>query len=225
MTSGYQVQLNKFAPIKTTGLVPTLAAGNEITFLPKSNFKQYGKNSNIKIFFKTVTAVFKLAILIVIFTIPFAISSYNIIAPQSSYAASIEIQPPSIKSEEIIKLTNLERKKHNLNELKYSPQLARLAEIRIIDMKAQHYFSHTNPQGEGLRYFLKQIDYDYLIAGENLAINFYDNHEVVQAWMGSSSHKNNILNPLYKEIGVWHGIAEIGGKDRMIIAMILGRER
>lgn len=44
------------------------------------------------------------------------------------------------------------------------------------------------------------IPYQY--AGENLAINFYDTNDLIQAWLKSPSHKENLLNPNFEQTGI-----------------------
>jgi len=145
---------------------------------------------------------------------PQKINSYNLVI--NNYTQE------KIKYQEIIDLVNVERKKYNLNKLEFNSQLEKMANNRIIDMKNKHYFAHINPDNNGLKYFVEQVDYNYLIVGENLAMNYYDNSEVVQAWMESPSHKKNILKPSYSEIGIESGEIKINGKNKFVIAMILG---
>lgn len=190
--------------------------------------RNFSKQSlkKIKIFLYDSKTLLKLKIALSIFIICFSVFGlYTIIAPKHIYAASVEKDEETIKPNEIIKFINIERNKFNLPEIKYNSNLMQLAEIRIIDMKKQLYFSHVNPQGKNLKDFIKLVDYNYMIAGENLAMNYYNNEEVVQAWMESPTHRDNILRSNYNDIGISYGEVEINGKNKIIIAMILGRKK
>ncbi len=124
----------------------------------------------------------------------------------------------------IIKLSNIERRKTSVSELKENIKLKEIAERKINNMEKLQYFSHVGPNGEGLRSFLLNSDYNYLIAGENLAINFNSNESTFVAWMKSASHRNNILNPIFKDIGIAQEELLLNGRMTTITVMILGRE-
>ncbi|HEY4502080.1 MAG TPA: CAP domain-containing protein [Candidatus Paceibacterota bacterium] len=80
------------------------------------------------------------------------------------------------------------------------------AQAKAEDMAARGYFSHTGPDGESPWTWVARAGYDYVYAGENLAVRFDDSKEVVDAWMASPTHRANIVKPQYQEIGV--GLAE-----------------
>jgi len=107
-----------------------------------------------------------------------------------------------ITPEKIISLTNQQRQNQGLDLLKLNPSLSESAVRKAGDMFAFNYWSHNSPSGRTPWDFFKEVSYEYKIAGENLAKDFYDNESVVRAWMKSPSHKENILNPKYQEIGI-----------------------
>lgn len=80
------------------------------------------------------------------------------------------------------------------------------AQAKAEDMAAKGYFSHVGPDGEQPWVWLERAGYDYIYAGENLAVRFSDSKDVVDAWMASPAHRANIVKPQYQEIGV--GIAD-----------------
>ena len=55
---------------------------------------------------------------------------------------------------------------------------------------------------------IKNFGISYRTAGENIAKGQQTPEAVVKAWMNSSGHRKNILNPSFTEIGV--GYAEQG---------------
>lgn len=107
-----------------------------------------------------------------------------------------------ITPEVIVNLTNQERAKEHLSALKINQKLNESAQRKAGDMFAFDYWAHTSPSGRTPWDFFSEVGYDYKIAGENLAKDFYDNESVVRAWMKSPSHRENIINPRYEEIGI-----------------------
>lgn len=102
----------------------------------------------------------------------------------------------------ILSLTNEERLSANLNSLKASPTLDMIADLRADDLFANQYFEHESPDNKSASDLAKNLNYDYLLIGENLALgNFTDEAEIVSAWMDSPGHRANILNSRYTELG------------------------
>lgn len=102
----------------------------------------------------------------------------------------------------LIELLNEERESSGLEPLKENQVLNTAAVLKADDMLNKDYFAHTSPDGLSPWYFFQQAGYNYNMAGENLAIGFLDSSEVQQAWLDSPSHKANLLNENYKEVGI-----------------------
>lgn len=107
----------------------------------------------------------------------------------------------------IFKDINEIRKAANLTPLEFDIDLSRLSQQRSKDMVENNYFSHYDQDGEP--YFSVMItascDNPELTAmGENLEMNNHSDSsiEAVEAWMESEEHKDNILNPDWRSIGV-----------------------
>ena len=73
-------------------------------------------------------------------------------------------------------------------------------------MLAKGYFSHNTPSGQTPWDLITASGYNYITAGENLAVNFTQAENVETAWMNSPDHRANILNKSYQNIGI--GIAQ-----------------
>ena len=108
----------------------------------------------------------------------------------------------SITAEELINLTNSKRAEAGLSMLTVNPVLSQAAQAKGADMVAKNYWAHTSPDGLTPWTFFKQADYKYLYAGENLARDFSDSSSVVNAWINSSTHRENIMSNRYREIGI-----------------------
>ena len=109
---------------------------------------------------------------------------------------------------EVVRLVNEIRRQNGLTELKSDWQLSRVARIKSEDMRDNKYFSHTSPTYGTPFQMMKSFGITYRSAGENIARGQSSPQAVVNAWMNSSGHRANILNPSFTHIGV--GYAEPG---------------
>ena len=106
----------------------------------------------------------------------------------------------------VVAETNQERNQDNLVLLNRNETLDRAAQLKANHMAQNEYFAHYSPDGVSPWYWFGQVDYGFVQAGENLAIHFNDSSEVVEAWMDSPTHRANIMNGDFREIGI--GVAE-----------------
>ncbi|MDX1535480.1 MAG: CAP domain-containing protein [Candidatus Spechtbacterales bacterium] len=112
----------------------------------------------------------------------------------------------------------------NIGPLSPHPKLTQAAQMKAEDMIARDYFSHNSPEGERPWIWLKKVDYKYALAGENLAIDFNDPYLVTKAWLNSPSHRKNILNNYYTDIGIGVAEGEYQGRNTVVTVMFLGKE-
>lgn len=109
----------------------------------------------------------------------------------------------------IIYYTNIERAKAGLKPLSKNIKLNNSATAKTDDMFSGQYFEHVSPDGKTAADLVKSFDYKFQIVGENLALGIFQTDKaLVQAWMDSPTHKANILNPKYTEIGAAVGIGD-----------------
>ena len=103
----------------------------------------------------------------------------------------------------IILETNKQRTANGLKELLENNYLNNSATAKANDMFLKQYFEHISPDGVSPGDLVSKYGYEYLLTGENLILgNFENEAELVQAWMDSPGHRENILNAGYTEIGV-----------------------
>ena len=127
---------------------------------------------------------------------------------------------------DVVDFTNKERISRSLPPLTPQPLLAKSAHIKAFDMYKRQYFEHDSPDGKGVSDLVSEAEYQYLIVGENLALGDFKNaQDVVNAWMNSKGHRENILNPKYREIGVSMVSGTYNGKDALFIVQHFGTSR
>ena len=98
---------------------------------------------------------------------------------------------------EVLRLVNKERARVGAAPLRFARDLEASAYVRAVELPTK--FSHTRPNGT--KCFTAMPTRGHIL-GENLAGGQTSPKQVVQAWMDSKTHRDNILNPKYKELGV-----------------------
>jgi uncharacterized protein YkwD len=111
-------------------------------------------------------------------------------------------QYASVVAAVLVDLANTDRTQNRLDGLTINPVLQKAAQLKANDMAAKSYFAHTSPDGVDPWYWFNQARYKFTYAGENLAIDFSDSDAVNAAWMNSPTHRANILDQHYTEIGI-----------------------
>ncbi|MGM0874128.1 MAG: CAP domain-containing protein [Bacillota bacterium] len=104
--------------------------------------------------------------------------------------------------QQVIDLTNAERRKNGLPDLKGDTQLSGVAQKKSEDMRQNNYFSHTSPTYGSPFDMMRDFGVTYKTAGENIAQGQQSPQQVVQAWMNSEGHRKNILSKDFTHIGV-----------------------
>ena len=110
---------------------------------------------------------------------------------------------PAVLARKVIELTNLERVSAGLPPLKENAMLNQAARAHSLAMAERDFFDHTDPvtgstPGERAR----AAGYLWNLIGENIGQGYQTPEEAVIGWISSQRHRENMLNPDYREIGV-----------------------
>lgn len=115
----------------------------------------------------------------------------------ASAASATEITQQSVIAE-----MNARRARIGLSPLREDTRLTEAAQDRMRDMEEQGYWAHTSPDGRSPFEWLRPRGYQFAYAGENLAAGFETTEVLVDGWMESKGHRENILSPFYSECGI-----------------------
>lgn len=117
-------------------------------------------------------------------------------------------------------LTNQERVNNGLPALALDSQLAAAAQAKANHMISNNYWAHVAPDGTTPWSFINGAGYSYSVAGENLAKNFNTSSGVIAGWMGSATHRANILNNAFADVGfaAVDGVLQ-GSETTLVVAM------
>jgi uncharacterized protein YkwD len=127
-----------------------------------------------------------------------------------------------ISTQKLFMLTNEIRAQQGLTQLQENVQLDEAAKKKASHMFQKDYWSHFAPDGTSPWDFIKQSGYQYEFAGENLAKNFLFSNNVVDAWMNSPTHKENIVRKEYTQVGyaVVNGV--LNGEETTLVVQMFG---
>ncbi len=129
----------------------------------------------------------------------------------------------NIAVQDLLNLTNQKRADAGDRPLSLDPQLTQAAEAKAHDMFLYNYWAHNSPQGKVPWDFIKTTDYPYIYAGENLARGFTSASDVVEAWMNSPEHRENMLSKNYDNVGFAMQRGDLTGEhDTILIVEMLG---
>lgn len=129
----------------------------------------------------------------------------------------------NITIQQIIDDTNKERQKLGLASLSNNENLNKAATLKAQNMFEENYWAHFSPSGKDPWGFILGSGYKFSYAGENLARNFNDSESVVKAWMNSPTHRDNIVNTKYTEIGVAVVDGVLLGQKTTLVVQEFGR--
>lgn len=175
-------------------------------FIPcrENNYRPKILGSNFLIYYLVFLLVLKLVVFVVL-----------VHFPNTSFFADIS-------HSRLIRLTNEERGLIGVTSLRENQLLNQAAYLKAQDMMDQSYFSHQSPSGITPWYWFEKVGYDYKVAGENLGIGFIDSEEIYLAWDNSPSHKANLVNPKYEDIGIAVLKGDFDGNQTTLVVQLFG---
>jgi uncharacterized protein YkwD len=121
-----------------------------------------------------------------------------------------------------LNLVNELRVKNGKDMLAWNDLLAKAADDKARDIFASGYFDHTSPSGKKGWDFIISEGYPYKFAGENLAADFDNVEQAMDAWVKSPSHLKNILSDRYSDFGFAQRSGVLDGKETTVYVQLFG---
>ena len=128
-----------------------------------------------------------------------------------------------IHTDQLLNLTNQKRAEAGLTPLILNDKLSQAAAGKARDMFSKNYWAHNAPDGTTPWDFINGAGYNYSVAGENLAKNFSNSSGVVEAWMNSPSHRENMMRSQYQDIGFAIVNGVLAGEETTVVVQMFGR--
>jgi uncharacterized protein YkwD len=99
--------------------------------------------------------------------------------------------------------------------VKWNEKLEKAAQNHSNSRYSNASFSHVEKNGSTVGTRVTAVKYDWVTCAENIGMRYKTERAVIQGWMNSPAHCKNMMNELYKEIG----IAIKGSYWTMVLAM------
>ena len=183
---------------------------------PASHKKRHGAHhhkskSYHRVYWPYIPLALSIAASIVLSNIRPAATTQDVLA----YATNMSVSG-------LLESTNSQRVANGQAALSLNNQLISAAQAKADDMVSRNYWSHNTPDGKEPWIFFDSAGYKYLKAGENLAYGFLTSDATVNGWMNSPSHKANLLDAAFVEVGF--GFANSAnyqdtGNETIVVAM------
>jgi hypothetical protein len=158
------------------------------------------------------------AVVLVLFVSSFFLNTVQKVNPEIlgvSYA---------ITQQELLDATNQARAAQGLAPLALNESLVQAANGKAHHMIANNYWAHFAPDGTSPWTFIRGSGYTYVFAGENLAKGFTTSGPIVDAWLNSPSHRENLLSEKYKEIGFAVVEGNLEGEETVLVVQMFGTQ-
>jgi uncharacterized protein YkwD len=147
------------------------------------------------------------------------IASLMIVAmvPQLAHAAGT-----SVSASTLVTLANVDRANAGARPLTVNDKLVAAAQAKANDMAQKSYFAHVSPNGSNSWSWFSRVGYSYSHAGENLAVGFVDAQGVETGWMNSPTHRANLMNGAFTEVGIATAEGIYKGQKVIFVAQMFG---
>ena len=116
------------------------------------------------------------------------------------YRCKVTVTSKKSAAQSVLSIVNKERKKQGRKALKLDAKLTKAAQKRAKELTK--VFAHERPDGSSCFTVLKDYHISYMACGENIAAGQPTAKEVMNSWMNSDGHRENILSTNYGKIGV-----------------------
>lgn len=127
-----------------------------------------------------------------------------------------------VSAEGLLEATNTQRERDGAKPLMLNDALTEAAQKKAEDMAQRNYWSHETPDGEAPWIFIDSTGYQYSKAGENLAYGFMSSDQTITGWMNSDSHRENMLDSSFTEVGFGYVNAvnyQDSDKETIVVAL------
>lgn len=154
---------------------------------------------------KNKVATLVLILLMAVSPVAFAFSPFG-----TPFGAPSDTASASGYEQRVVQLVNDERAKAGLDLLYLDSKISDVARLKSKDMADLNYFAHNSPTYGMAGDMLLRFGITWSFWGENIASGQDTPEIVVNEWMNSPSHRENILSPNFTFIGVGYYVNSNG---------------
>lgn len=153
------------------------------------------------------------------------VSLFSTVVPVQAAQKNV-ITPPSVVTElreQILLEANLRRAENGFNSLTNNAVLLQVAQEKAQLMALRGEFNHILSDGTTAWSLLESAGYQFMYAGENLAVYFVTANDVMDAWYASPTHRENLLSTKYTVSGVGVARGTYLGNDVYFMVQLFAR--
>jgi uncharacterized protein YkwD len=109
--------------------------------------------------------------------------------------------------------------------LTLSTALANVAFGHAADMAGHDYFEHQDLTGHSPAQRVRAVGYQEKLVGENIAYGPKSIDEVIQGWLDSPDHCENIMDPRFAEMGIAYAPGELSRRGLYWVQLLAAPRR
>ena len=122
---------------------------------------------------------------------------------------------------ELVAELNQARAAHTLPAVTTDARLTAAAAAKAETLLTEEWFDHVTKDGRTPWSFVRSAGYNYHVAGENLAMDFASATAITQAWLESPTHRENMLDRKFSNVGIAAIPGRYGDRETMMVVEIL----
>jgi uncharacterized protein YkwD len=147
--------------------------------------------------------------------------------PRSEFYAreTASLVDPEAVRQEMLERVNTVRRGIGLNPLALDPRLSAAAQAHAQDMLTRTYYNHVSPEGTTPRLRVQRAGFAADIVAENIAAGHTSVADALGAWLHSSDHRRNLLEPRLTHIGIGMALGSYEHRYKILWVQTFGRQK
>jgi len=115
---------------------------------------------------------------------------------------------------EVVALVNAARFSAGLSKLSEHALLTQVAREHSVEMACGGFFDHDSPISGPVDERVEVAGYQFYAIGENIAMGYGSPEAVVDAWLASEGHRENLFGLEFTQIGIGFALVEAEAQTR-----------
>ncbi len=125
--------------------------------------------------------------------------------------------------QEMLERVNTIRRGIGVMPLELDPRLTTAAQVHAADMLARSYYNHNSPEGTTPRQRVRAAGFVADVVAENIAAGQTSAADALGAWMHSTDHRRNLLDPRLTHIGIGMALGSYEHRYKIMWVQDFGR--
>lgn len=127
--------------------------------------------------------------------------------------------------QEMLERVNAVRRGIGLKPFELDPRLTTAAQVHAADMLARSYYNHISPEGTTPRQRVQAAGFVGDVVAENIAAGQTSAADALGAWMHSTEHRRNLLDPRLTHIGIGMALGSWEHRYKVVWVQSFGRQQ